>query len=232
MTKEVAILLHGLAETPLIMAPLEIALHQAGYQVHNQPYPSTLLPAAELSKTYLLPLLQQYGDAKQLHVVTHSLSGPLIHYTLQSFKPANLGRVVMTAPGLQGSEALEAYRHNFLFRMLYGPAGYQSGTKDDAFARCLTQVATYELGVIAGCVSIDPFANLFIPWPHDGKISVGRTKMPGLTDHIVLPTAHDLLPSDPTTIAQTLRFLRYGRFFHILTPTGVSKPNFAQNVAA
>lgn len=216
-TREQVILLHGLGETPMIMAPLEAAFRQAGYQVLNPAYPSTLFPATELAETYVLPLLCN-SEADRIHVVTHSLGGVLLHYSLQQYMPSNLGKVVMTAPGLKGSEALETYRHSFLFRMIYGPAAYQSGTKDDAFAWCLSQKANYELGVIAGCISLDPVANLFIPWPHDGKISVERTKMLGMADHIVLPTAHDLIPSDPIAIAQALRFLSHGRFFHLMTP--------------
>ena len=213
---EVVVLLHGLAESPLTMAPLELALQKAGYDVYNQAYPSTAATIEQLTQTYVQPLLRRFTSAPRVHFVTHSLGGVLLHYALQQDRPGNLGRVVMTAPGLQGSEALETYRHIWLFRMLFGPAAYQSGTQADAFARCLQQDAGYELGVISGCISLDPIANLFIPWPHDGKISVQRTKIAGLKDHLVLPTSHDLIPSDPAAIAQTLRFLRTGSFFHLL----------------
>ncbi len=216
--KEVVVLLHGLAENPITMAPLELALRQAGYAVENQAYPSTAATIEALTDTYVEPLLNKFDAAPRLHFVTHSLGGVLLHYALQKTQPNNLGRVVMTAPGLQGSEALEAYRHIWLFRMLFGPAAYQSGTQADAFAKCLKQDASYDLAVISGCVSLDPLANLFIPWPHDGKISVERTKIAGLKDHLILPTSHDLIPSDPAAIAQTLRFLRTGSFFHILQP--------------
>ncbi len=215
---EVVVLLHGLAETPLIMAPLEIALLREGYRIHNPGYPSTSATIEELATKFVRPLLHDFPEAGRIHFVTHSLGGVLLHYCLQSERPANLGRVVMTAPGLQGSEALEAYRHNWLFRMIYGPASFQSGTAADAFARCLEKDAKYDLGVIAGCVSLDLVANLFIPWPHDGKIGVARTKIAGLKDHLVLPTAHDLIASDPVAIAQTARFLRSGHFFHLMSP--------------
>ncbi len=215
-SKETVVLLHGLAESPLTMASLELALRQAGYDVFNQAYPSTTATIEKLTDAYVKPLFPKFANAPRVHFVTHSLGGVLLHYALQDNQPANLGRVVMTAPGLHGSEALETYRHIWLFRMLFGPAAYQSGTQSDAFAKCLKQEATYDLGVISGCVSLDPVANLFIPWPHDGKISVERTKIVGLKDHLVLPTSHDMIPSDPAAIAQTLRFLRVGSFFHLL----------------
>ena len=49
LSDDVVVLLHGLAETPLTMAPLEMALMREGYRVHNLAYPSTSAPIAELA---------------------------------------------------------------------------------------------------------------------------------------------------------------------------------------
>lgn len=202
------------------MAPLDIALRADGEQVESIAYPSTLEGPQELADMFIRPALQRYGGYDRLNIVTHSLGGVLVHYLLQSWRPGNLGRVVMTAPGLHGSEALEVYRRNFLFRMVYGPSAYRSGTGDDGFTRFLPKVATYELGVVAGCVSSDPIANLFIPWPHDGKISVPRTRLSGMKDHIVLPLAHDFLCNHPLAVFQIRQFLRDGGFAHALSIPG------------
>ena len=215
-SNEHVVLLHGLAESPLTMAKLEVSLKTMGYGVTNVAYPSTLKPIPQLLADHVNPLLQQYQDVGQLHFVTHSLGGVLLHAALQDRLPPNIGRVVMTAPGLRGSDALEVYRRNWLFRMVFGPAAFQSGTAEDGFARCLDQNANYPLGVIAGCVSLDPIANLFIPWPHDGKISVARTKLRNMADHIILPTPHDLTASDPLAIFQVQHFLKHGHFLHLL----------------
>ena len=208
----VTLLIHGLAETPMIMAPAEVGIRALGGDVVNLGYPSTLEAPQALAEQFILPVLKAHEDAAKLNIVTHSLGGVLAHYCLQTWRPKSLGRVVMTAPGLHGSEALEVYRHNFLFRMLFGPSAYRSGTGDDGFARFLPKDANYELGVIAGCVSSDPIANTFIPWPHDGKISVPRTKLSGMADHIVLPLAHDYLSSAPLAVYQIEQFLIHGRF--------------------
>ncbi len=224
--EERVVLIHGLAENPLTMMPVELALRAAGYQVTNIAYPSTLRGIPELLEEYIWPLVGAFDDAEKLHFVTHSLGGVLLHSVLQTTQPSNLGRVVMTAPGLRGSEALEVYRRNWLFRMLYGEAAYRSGTREEGFASTLQMQVNYELGIIAGALPMDPASLFVVPWPHDGKISVGRTKIPGMSDHIVLPTAHDLIASDPIAIAQTLRFLRDGCFFHLMsaraTPAGQS----------
>lgn len=206
------LLVHGLAETPLIFAPLDIALRQAGSAVDFITYPSTLEPPEALVSRYIVPGLARHGDVSRLDIVTHSLGGILVHAALQRMRPANLGRVVMTAPGFCGSEALEVYRHNPVHRLLYGPAGYYSGTGPDGFASGQPKAADYELGVVAGSLSSDPIANLFVPWPHDGKISVPRTRIDGMADHIVLPLPHDFLCNAPAAVLQIMSFLREGRF--------------------
>lgn len=210
---ELVICIHGLAETPMIMAPAELMFRTNGYQVWNIAYPSTLQPIEVLADRYIAPRLEA-AAASRVHVVTHSLGGVLLHYCLQAHRPRRLGRVVMTSPGLHGSEAIEVYRHNPLYRLIYGPAACQSGTGDDAFARFLPPSADYELGVIAGGASLDPLANLFIPWPHDGKISAGRTWLDGLSDHIVLPLPHDVTCDHPLALFQIWSFIQSGRFFH------------------
>jgi len=212
---ERVILLHGLGESPLIMSALEVALKKAGYDVSNVAYPSTKYTIETLLETYVEPLLGRWPEAEKVHFVTHSLGGVLLHAALQKKKPANLGRVVMTAPGLHGSEAIEVYRHNWFYRTLFGPASLQSGTGRDAFARKLVNHADYELGVIAGCVPLDLLSMLFVPWPHDGKISVMRTRLRNMADHIVLPTSHDFTSNDPLAIWQVLHFLKHGHFFHL-----------------
>jgi pimeloyl-ACP methyl ester carboxylesterase len=186
----------------------------AGYRVWNLFYPSTQQPIEELANLHIAPRLEAAGESR-VHIVTHSLGGVLAHYCLQDHRPPRLGRVVMTSPGLHGSEALEVYRHNPLFRLVYGPASCQSGTGGDAFTQFLPKAAGYELGVIAGAGSLDPIANLFIPWPHDGKISAARTRLAGMADHIVLPLPHDMTCNHPLALFQIWSFIQGGHFFHI-----------------
>jgi hypothetical protein len=210
---EEVVCIHGLGETPLIMAPAAWMFRAAGYRVSNLTYPSTLYPIETLAERYIAPHLEA-ATASRIHFVTHSLGGVLLHYCLGRQKPPNLGRAVMCSPGLRGSEALEIYRHNPLFRVVYGPAANQSGTDDDAFARVLPQTVDYDLGVIAGSASLDPLANTFIPWPHDGKISAARTRLDGIGDHTILPLPHDLTSSHPLALFQIWSFIRDGRFRH------------------
>jgi hypothetical protein len=70
----------------------------------------------------------------------------------------------------------------------------------------------YPLGIIAGNRSVYPIASRFLPSPNDGRVSVASTRLAGMTDHVVIATAHPLLVRDARAIAQTIAFLQTGRF--------------------
>jgi hypothetical protein len=68
------------------------------------------------------------------------------------------------------------------------------------------------LGVIAGNRTWDPISSAMIQGPNDGKVSVESTKVPGLTDHIVISTSHTFIIYSREAWNQTLHFLKFGQF--------------------
>ena len=66
---------------------------------------------------------------------------------------------------------------------------------------------------MAGVGTIDPISSfLILPRPNDGKVSVERTRLDGLTDHAIVRASHPGLLRHPAAIEQTIAFLRNGRF--------------------
>lgn len=217
MSKDHVILIHGLAETQAHMALIAAALRSEGYSVTNLGYPSTSAPTAVLADRFLTPLINHLEDAPQLHFVTHSMGGIMLRHSLAAFRPANLGRVVMTAPGNHGSALLELYRRTPPYKLLMGPSGQEAGLDDHCYA-CALPDADYELGIIGGTVALDPLAAVMLKWPNDGRLDLDSVRLPGMKDFVAVPAGHDLLAFHPATIFQTLQFLRHGRFFRELNP--------------
>ena len=217
MNRDHVILIHGLAETPAHMALIEAALRAEGYGVTNLGYPSTSAPTAVLADRFLTPLIDHLGDAPRLHFVTHSMGGIMLRHSLAAVRPANLGRVVMTAPGNHGSAILELYRRTPAYRLLMGPSGQEAGLNDHCYA-CALPDADYELGIIAGTVAFDPMAAVVLKWPNDGRLDFDSVRLEGMRDFVAVPAGHDMLAFHPVTLFQTLQFLRHGRFFRELEP--------------
>jgi triacylglycerol lipase len=213
MKKECVLLIHGLAESEWRMLPMSLWLSYAGYRVIGVTYPSTFYPAEQLAEEYIAPLLRDLESEETLNVVTHSLGSILLRYCLKSKRQKNLKRVVMTTPAHHGSEQLEIYRHNPFMSALLGPSLQQSGIGEHCFACKLEDRVDYEVGIIAGSMPIDPISYFTIPWPHDGRESVARTKLQGMKDHITILASHDFVTFHPLAVYQTYFFLKQG-YFH------------------
>ena len=211
MAAERVLLLHGIGRSPRHMQPLEVALAQRGFEVINIKYPST-----EHSIEDLVEWLQRHvsvriqAEATPLHVVGYSMGGLLARAWIHRYRPERLWRVVQLAPPNHGSEVADFFKQNWLFRSFYGPAGQQLGTQEDL--QVLLGSVNYELGVLAGNRSIDPFSSWLIPGADDGKVSVHSTRVLGMRAHAVLPVTHTFFPSNAEVHRQTIHFLLQGDF--------------------
>ncbi len=211
---EHVILLHGLCRTSKCMDKMERALTDAGYRVWNVDYPSRTDTVAKLSEAVLAPAIRdcEQEGATRIHFVGHSLGAILIRDYLALHPLANAGRVVMLGPPNQGSEVVDRIGSWWLFQKLNGPAGNELGTRTDG-AHAPSAPPGVDVGVIAGNRTIN-WINSFvmIPGSDDGKVSVERTKLNGMADHIILRTAHPFLMRNRKAIEETIHFLREGCF--------------------
>ena len=211
--QECVILLHGLCRTSKSMIPMELALAASGYRVSNVDYPSRTATIETLSDDAIGRAVAdcQTNGAGKINFVTHSLGGILVRSYLSRHTLPNLGHVVMLGPPNQGSEVVDKLSSWWLFRKINGPAGNELGTDTNSTPNQLGP-ANFCVGIIAGSRSINWINSTLIPGRDDGKVSIERTKLAGMTDHIVLPASHPFLMRNRTVILQTLHFLRHGQF--------------------
>ncbi len=207
------ILLHGLARSADSMSTLANVLNEQGYNTVNLGYPSRDFPIETLVQKAIPPALDACAGDQPIHFVTHSLGGILLRQYLSEQEMPELGRAVMLGPPNQGSEVVDKLRDMPGFYWLNGDAGNQLGTDKNSIPLSLGP-AESEVGVIAGDWSINWILSLIIPGPDDGKVSVERTKLKGMADHIVLPVTHPLMMKNDEVIQQVLHFLRHGMFDH------------------
>jgi len=210
---ECVILLHGLARSSRSMSHLEDALRKDGYLVANIDYPSRKHPIETLAPEAIGRGLEECrrGQAQTIHFVTHSLGGILVRYQLARNPIPELGRVVMLGPPNQGSEVVDRFSEVPGYSTLNGPAGHQLGTGADSVPNSLGPVA-YPVGVIAGTESVNPILSTALPGPNDGKVSVARARLEGMTDFIEVAASHTYMMRNPEVIRQTVAFLKDGRF--------------------
>jgi hypothetical protein len=192
---------------------MERALNDAGYRVHNVDYDSrsaSIEPLSELAIDPILATCRREG-ARIIHFVTHSMGGILVRSYLSRHELPELGRVVMLAPPNQGSEVVDRLGGWKLFLALNGPAGRELGTDESSTPNQLGP-ANFCVGIIAGNRSINWINSSFIRSANDGKVSVERTKLTGMTDHLVIQSAHPFIMRNREVLRQTVSFLQQGAF--------------------
>jgi triacylglycerol lipase len=209
-SKGCVILLHGLARSASSFDKMAASLSQVGYRVINVDYPSRKQPVETLATRYVSKAVAEC-NGETTHFVTHSMGGILVRYYLANNRLENPGKVVMLSPPNQGSEVVDKLGDVPGFYAFNGPAGQQLGTADDSLPNQLGPV-DYPVGIITGNRSINLILSMLIPGDDDGKVSIERAKLEGMTDFLVVPHTHPMIMDSDEVIRQTRYFLINGRF--------------------
>lgn len=212
--KEMVILLHGILRSKLDMQFMNNLFEKNGFVTLNILYPSREQNLEGLSDFVHEQITSSpdYHDDITLNFVTHSMGGLIARYYIARKKPKNLGKVVMLGPPNTGSEFADWLSETKvlapMFKTIFGPAGQQLTTKH----LHIDGDITYPLGIIAGNLSINPLAPWVLVGEHDGIVPVERTKIEGMTDHIVMSATHSFMMFNPDVMKQALYFLQNNKF--------------------
>ena len=194
------------------MAPLGRDLVAAGFRVVNVGYDSWRVPAQELSDQLQDSLAACCrGGEESVHFVTHSLGGILVRQYLADHSPAHEGRVVMLSPPNQGSEIVDRLAAIPFLESLLGPTGGELGTDPESLPNRLGP-AHFEVGIITGDKSLNPFYSWLIPGPDDGKVGVDRAGLDGAVGLLVVPYSHSFIMNREPVLDEVIHFLKEGRF--------------------
>jgi len=200
------------------MYGLQRFLSRQNFNVINQGYASRQGSIPELCRQLFHDLAPSLPATGRIHFVTHSMGGILLRYGLQhwSLHPRRLGRAVMLAPPSQGSEVVDVLRHLPLIPRIMGPAFLQLGTDPASVPLQLllqeNNQLPLEVGVIAGRKSYEPWFAALLGEANDGKVTVARSRHPGMKDFRVLDVGHTFIMNDRRVRQHILHFLQYGCF--------------------
>jgi acetyl esterase/lipase len=207
------VLLHGISRTSRSFRKMEAAIEASGFATFNLDYASRRKALESLAED-IHPAIELFaaGIEGSIHFVGHSMGGLLARAYLAKYRPERLGRVVMLGTPNSGSEIADRLQNVLPYRAWFGPAGQQLITTRDAALDAILPPVDYPVGIIAGDRSIYPVSSVFLPKPHDGRVSVANTRLNGMVDHIVINASHPSLVRSRLAIEQTIAFLREGRF--------------------
>jgi pimeloyl-ACP methyl ester carboxylesterase len=147
--------------------------------------------------------------AAEVHFVGHSLGGLVIHRFLERFPDQPTGRVVFLGTPSVASRAAENAARFAPVAHLMG----QSVAEELLQPRERRWTHRDPLGIVAGTQPIG-FGRLLAHFEeeNDGTVAVSETRMPGATDHILLPVSHLGMLISARVAQETGRFLTQGHF--------------------
>lgn len=148
-------------------------------------------------------------DPPRVHFVGHSLGGLVIYRFFERFTHQPPGRVVfLGSPCVSSRAAVKAGQSRFISALMGRSVAEELLTPRERrwhFDR--------PLGIIAGSYSFG-FGQFLAGFEEDsdGTVAVSETRLPGATDHIVVPVSHLGMLVSARVARESARFLKNGHF--------------------
>jgi pimeloyl-ACP methyl ester carboxylesterase len=196
------VLLHGLWMPALSMRWLGGHLLRAGFAPEFFGYPTV----AGGPKS-ALPRLTETLQRAPSHLVAHSLGGLVALQALRDAPDLPVSRVVCLGSPLCGSAAAAGLARSAWTTIPLGRSA------DLLTTGCGAWDGRAEVGMIAGNAPLG-LGQFFgrLRGPSDGTVALEETRLPGLSDHLVVPASHTGLLFSSEVARQAIEFLRHGRF--------------------
>lgn len=203
-------LVHGLWMPGWVMKLMEIRLRRCGFHPVVFSYPSmrsSLSQNASLLSHFVAGL-----TASRIHFIGHSLGGLLVLQMLTEFPEQRTGRVILAGSPYNASCVATRLARRQPGRYILGRSMLQwLGQKTPE------RHTQYEFGVISGRKSIGAGRLISrLPHPNDGVVTVAETRIPNISDQIVLNVSHSGMLLSAGLALQACSFLRSGHFLHNL----------------
>ena len=209
------ILLHGLWMRGFALAMLHRRLIEAGFRVHRFDYLSVAATQERILGRLHSRMLALATEADQVHLVGHSLGGLLALRACVEMDELPPGRIVCLGSPLQGSTS--ARRFAGMGRAGEALLGRNRDLLEQGFEHW---DGPREVGMIAGRLPLGLGVVLGqFNGEHDGTVAVAETRLPGLTDHLVVEANHTGLLFSQEVAQQAAQFLHHGRFERALPPS-------------
>jgi len=204
--REAVVLVHGIWMRGGSLFAIAQRLREGGYACHPFTYASVRRSAVQNAER--LHAFCGSLDADSVHFVGHSLGGIVVLHLFDRFPQQRPGRVVLMGSPVNGSAVAQRGAANPLSRLLLGNSlrrGLLGGTPAWRGARDVGVIAgsrPFGLGRVLGGLS----------GVNDGTVSLEETRIPGASDHIVLPVTHTGMAFSRSVADQVHAFLRNGEF--------------------
>lgn len=209
------VVLHGLWRKRHAMQTLcDHLAEKGGYHIVNVSYATTRASIGDHAKT-LAMVIEGLDGVDEISFVGNSLGNLVIrrylHDQTTEGRPLDprIKRFVMLAPPNQGAQVARRFEVDAALKSIWGVPGNEIAEWTKLAPTLATP--TCEFAIISGGQGKDG-RNPLIPGDDDWLLSVEETKLEGAKEFLLLPVTHRSIKSDPTTLEQTLCFLKDGCF--------------------